>query len=304
MLLDSILIQDFTDYEVVITDDGRDNVVEEIAKEYSHIMDLKYFRNALRLGTPENWNESIRKSSGELIKIMHHDDWFSREDSLSTFVNLLGCNKDSSLAFSATKNIHKDGKTSSIFRLTSTQLEIIKNNPLSLYYRKGISIGSPSVTIFRRSVNLFFDKNIKWFVDIDFYIRLLSRNINFAYSDEPLVCVSDVAKNKVTRTIDSTIDLSERVYVFNKIKGNNLKDVKLVNSILHRLIAYDKESFKKARHVLSTNNLIFIYYLGVLLRFRALLIRIVKRQLKSLLIYLKIWSHLQGIRSLVFNKRV
>jgi len=303
MLLDSILIQDFNDYEVVITDDSSDNGVEDIAKEYSHKMYLKYFRNTLRLGSPENWNESIRLAEGEYIKPMHHDDWFADQGALRKFVAMLEVHPHADFAFCSTQNIDREGGEASIHSLTAHQLQMVRENPECLFYKK-LGIGAPSVTIFRRSSNISFDKNLKWFVDIDFYIRLLSRNINFAYSDEPLVCVSDVAQNRVTRTIDSTIDLSERVYVFNKIRRNKLSDVKFVNSILDRLIGYDKEGFKKARNILRNNHLIFIYYLGILLRFRALSIRFGKRQLKSLLIYLKIWSYLQRIGNLVSNKRV
>lgn len=302
-LLDSIAIQDFKNFEVIITDDSSSDDVERVVHEYGDILSVRYTRNVRRLGTPENWNESIRLATGEYIKIMHHDDWFSREDSLSSFVMMLEHNADSSLAFSAGWNVYGKGRTPSIYRLTPEQLKTIRNDRFSLYYRKGIAIGAPSQTIFRKSANLFFDRNLKWFVDIDFYIRLLNNNPNFVYSEEPLVCVSDIAESRVTRTIDSTSDLSERIYVFNKIKENNLKDVKLVNSISHRLIEYDEESFKKARSILRNNNLIFIYYLGVLLRFRVSSARFVKRQLKSLLIYLRIWSHLQGIRSLIFGKR-
>ncbi len=301
-LLDSVAIQDFKDFEVIITDDSSTRDIERLVEEYRDPLPIRYTRNERRLGTPDNWNESIRLARGEYIKIMHHDDWFSREDSLSTFVNLLRCNRDSSFAFSATKNVYEDGETASTVILTRKQLQMIRDDPFDLYYTKGISIGSPSVTIFRKSVNLLFDRNIKWFVDIDFYIRLLNNNPNFVYSEEPLVCVSDIAKNRVTRTVDSVVDLSERIYVFNKIKRNKLDNLRFIDSILHRLTQYDNQAFKKVRNICRNNNLLFVYHLAALLKLRALSIRFLKRQLKSLLSHLGVWSYLKEIRRFVLNR--
>ena len=44
-----------------------------------------YYKNIKVLGTPENWNESIRKAKGAWIKLMHDDDWFANENSLQKF---------------------------------------------------------------------------------------------------------------------------------------------------------------------------------------------------------------------------
>lgn len=301
-LLDSIANQDFKNFEVIITDDSSTDDVERLVQEYRDVLPIRYTRNAGRLGTPENWNESIRLARGEYIKIMHHDDWLDRKESLSTYVSLLERNVGTSFAFSATRNVYGDGKASRIFRLTPRQLRIIKNDPLSLYYKKGIAIGSPSGTIFRKSVDLFFDKNTKWFVDIDFYIRLLDNNPNFAYSEEPLVCVSDIAESRVTRTIDSVVDLSERIYVFNKIKRNKLDDLRFIGSILRRLTQYDNQDFKKARNICRNNNLISVYYLAAFLKFKVLSIRFLKRQLKLLLSYLGVWNYLRKIRRLMLSR--
>ena len=86
-LLDSILTQTYTDYEIVITDDSPDNSVAEIVERFKTKAEIRYFKNVQPLGTPENWNEAIRKANGQWIKIMHNDDWFARKDSLQIFYN-------------------------------------------------------------------------------------------------------------------------------------------------------------------------------------------------------------------------
>src|SRR5580658_11022921 len=84
-LLESISIQTFRDFEVVITDDSPDQAVRDLCDSYSGRFPLTYVRNERPLGTPENWNEAIRRSSGEWIKVMHDDDWFADKDSLGVF---------------------------------------------------------------------------------------------------------------------------------------------------------------------------------------------------------------------------
>ena len=75
-LLETIFIQTFTDFEVVITDDSPDNVIFEFIQNYYPGKNIRYFKNKYALGTPENWNECIRKANGSWIKMMHDDDWF------------------------------------------------------------------------------------------------------------------------------------------------------------------------------------------------------------------------------------
>lgn len=78
-LLRSIESQTFTDYEIIITDDSSDNAIEEYVKEYSFI---NYTHNIPSLGHIYNWNAAIEKATGEYIKIMFSDDWFTYDDSL------------------------------------------------------------------------------------------------------------------------------------------------------------------------------------------------------------------------------
>ena len=70
-LLESVKVQSFTDYEVVVTDDSPDGSVEEVVRR-AEVPGMVYVRNAVRKGATGNWNEAVRHASGEYIKIMHH----------------------------------------------------------------------------------------------------------------------------------------------------------------------------------------------------------------------------------------
>ena len=182
--IDSVLMQTFTDYEIIITDDSTTDIVKDFVITYNKRDIIKYYKNLLKLGTPENWNEAIRKSSGEYIKILHHDDWLNYDDSLAKYVALLDDNPEVDFAFSATQAKFPGGENW-VHRISSADVAKIEENVLNLY--TGILIGSPSATIYKKKTGLFFDVNLKWIVDIEFYIRQICINKKVAYSTDLLV---------------------------------------------------------------------------------------------------------------------
>lgn len=232
-VINSIIEQDFNDYEIIITDDTPDNSVKKLIDEFDFQGRLKYFKNRQALGTPENWNEAIRKAQGEYIKIIHHDDFFTYNYSLKEFVKMLDENPDSDFAFSSSLNLDQDFNTINQHNPTLQQLGQIKNRPDNLFFTA--IIGAPSATIFRNNKSIFFDKSLKWFVDMDFYIRMLKFNNQFIYNGKPLISTVD-APLRVTHDClsDQRILIDEMLVVLNKITKNNLKDIKFLRFLTSR----------------------------------------------------------------------
>ncbi len=195
--IDSVLDQTFTDYEIIITDDSPTDIVFDLVQEYRLEGKIQYYKNAVPLGSPENWNEAIRFSKGEYIKIMHHDDYFADENSLFEFVKMLDENPNSDFAFSATfiKDIKRN--TSRVHYPSKEQIINLRNDPYVLFL--GNFVGPPSSVIHRRNVEIIYDKNLKWVVDFDFYIRHLAENNFFIYSDKPLIINISGDLHNVTR---------------------------------------------------------------------------------------------------------
>ena len=211
-LLDSISMQNYLDYEIIISDDSPDYTVYDVLSDY-HNLKIIYQKNNISLGSPENWNESIRLSSGEYIKIMHHDDWFANEDSLYKFVKMLDENPDSDFAFSGSLNVSSE--QSRVHFMTESKAVEIRNSPDCLF--TGNFIGAPSATIYRRK-DTKFDENLKWLVDLEFYIRLLRENNNFIFTTEPLVSIG-ISETQVTNDCinNRTLENFEYTYVYDKL---------------------------------------------------------------------------------------
>ena len=100
-LLDSIAIQTFRDFEVIVSDDSKSEAVFNLIKEYPEL-NIRYYKNLPSLGTPANWNSAIRQASGEWIKLIHDDDWFASPDSLKVFASY--ADQGSKFIFSAYAN--------------------------------------------------------------------------------------------------------------------------------------------------------------------------------------------------------
>lgn len=222
-LLDSIQIQLFTNFEVVVTDDSPDENLKELCLIFEEKFQIKYFKNKNALGSPANWNYAISKAEGEWIKIMHADDWFASEKSLSAFVAAIKGN--SSFIFSAYSNVDSSHNSSNPNRLSQLELMILKNSPYNLFKKN--FIGHPSTTLIKRIRDgIFYDENIKWVVDFDYYIRYLSLYKSFIYVETPLINIG-IHENQITKSSFriKEIEIPENLYLLKKIGLNKLKNI-------------------------------------------------------------------------------
>lgn len=212
----SILDQTFTDFEVIIADDSTNTEVKELLDEFEFYGKLKYFHNESPLGTPRNWNYCISKASGDYIKILHHDDWFSSNTSLQTMVDLLESSPGLEFVFCGCNNLSIDELSSFHYCISAKRFIELKSHPELLF--KDNVIGAPSVTLFKKTT-VTFDENIKYLVDIEFYINLLKRHTKFAYTTDALINMG----NEVSKVTYSIINNKSKLvfeysYTFNKLE--------------------------------------------------------------------------------------
>ena len=148
-LLDSLWNQTFQDFEIVVTDNSDDDIIEEICEFYR--IGIKYKKNPNK-GMAPNTNEAIKESSGKLIKILYMDDYLLHDEVLETIVKkfkngwlISGADNNSNPHW--TEDIHTG------------------NNKL----------GSPSALTMENDSPLLFDESLTWLLDVDLYKRLHKR---------------------------------------------------------------------------------------------------------------------------------
>lgn len=255
-LLDSLTIQGVRNFEVIITDDSPDQSVQDLIGLYSEKLTIRYFKNLTPLGTPENWNEAIRQAKGEWIKLMHDDDWFSLDTSLQEYVDAIKQNPRIDFFFSAYNNVAIDTKIeiaaikpniqaqnhlipefqdrdNLIKKADRFRIRQLKQNSVTLLSKN--IIGPPSVVIHKSDQKYNYDKNLKWLVDMDFYMRYLE-NHDVAYIDKALVNIG-LSEEQVTKSssLVREVEIPEHFRILEKTGIQSLKNL-LVYDAWWRLI--------------------------------------------------------------------
>ena len=182
-LLESIAIQSYKRYEIIISDDSPDETVKQLVDRFTSSLPIHYSKNDPAAGSPYNWNIAMKKAGGEWIILMHDDDWFALPTSLQKFAEAA---RDTTrdFIFSACNNIYASGREVPEF-LDGWKKEMLEENTLNLFFLN--MIGHPSTVMHRKDDNILYDSQFKWVVDIDFYIRYLQQHNGYAYIHEMLV---------------------------------------------------------------------------------------------------------------------
>ena len=264
--LQSIEMQTFKDFEIIITDDSKSNEILNIVNSFKDKVSIKYYKNVPAKGSPENWNESIKHAIGKYIKILHHDDYFYKEDSLEKLVGLLDENPESKVVFCSSRHVDSSYKSVSSHILKKENMLKVSDNPNILFMRN--LIGAPSIMMYHRDVNIYFDKRMKWLVDLDFYIQILKKN-SFVYTKEELVCINIIEENRITYQCrnNKEINIYEHIILLNKLGFDKLPVI--YKYYLFKLfIRFDFKSFdeiKKFELIRKKNDFKILFFIVKLL---------------------------------------
>lgn len=225
-LLDSIKQQTFKDYEVIVTDDSPDDSVRDVVLQYKED-NIRYYKNSMSLGSPANWNEAIKKAEGEYIKIMHHDDYFTSPFSLQKIANALQIYEFVFVQSNHVINNEIVSQHNPSVRDVNKYIE----NPIKLLL--GNIIGAPSAVAYKKNL-LVYDERLKWFVDVEFYVRYL-RSISsedVCYITEPLVNIG-VDPGRVTNDCINNHFLVYEEFFYSLIKGYEMDLYNLRNVCIY-----------------------------------------------------------------------
>lgn len=221
-LLRTIEIQTFKDFEVVISDHSIDDKLIEVIDQFKNKFEIIYFKNENdRKNGPANTNTAISKCSGDIIKIMFHDDFFYDDESLEKINNCFDQNVDWVVCGSNhTKN---DGNSFYWDFYPKWNDDIIR----------GVNtIGSPSVLSARKEVfeKNKFDTNLVMLMDCDFYCNLKKTYGDPVYYDDVLI-TNRVHEHQISQKFYSQKEYRNNLqneinYCLNKDESNFRKNSK------------------------------------------------------------------------------
>ena len=109
--LDSILTQTYSDYELIISDNGSTDGTEAICRAYAARDErIRYYRSDENRGAAWNYNRVFHLSSGEYFKWAAHDD-VCAPTLIENCANVLDNNPDVVLCFTWLDDIDEQGNT-------------------------------------------------------------------------------------------------------------------------------------------------------------------------------------------------
>lgn len=162
--LQSIKMQEFQDYEVIVSDHSTDLSIYNVCAEF-HMMPLIYMHNEKNRGSSSaNFNNAIKYCSGDIIKVLMQDDCFLNPQCLAEIAKVYD---DPFVNWSVCGSISGESaeKIASYLIPYWTPDILLGNN----------RIGSPSVLSFRNEKPLLFNEKLLWMMDCDYYYRLFKR---------------------------------------------------------------------------------------------------------------------------------
>ena len=73
--IESVLSQDYKDMELIVFDNANTDNTAEVVNSYSDDKRLKYYRTDSVVSVTDNWNNALKKSSGDYVLMMGDDDF-------------------------------------------------------------------------------------------------------------------------------------------------------------------------------------------------------------------------------------
>jgi glycosyltransferase involved in cell wall biosynthesis len=196
-LLRTIQIQTFKEFEVIVTDHSEKEYLKTKTEEYSEFFDIRYYHNTVNRGnSPSNLNTAISYCEGEIIKPMFQDDFFYDDEALEKIYYNLAGGKNSWLLCGT--NHTQDNGHNFVWNLFPRFNERLLD---------GVNtISSPSVMAFKKSVDLKFDENLIYLMDIDFYYGMRQKYGEPIYYDDILV-TNRIHPDSISSTLQNKEEL-------------------------------------------------------------------------------------------------
>ena len=178
--IESVSRQTFTDYELLVVDDGSD---DECVARYELPKTARLIRHESNRGAGAARNTGIRAGKGDYVALLDHDDvWLPGK--LEAQVAILEANPDASLAYCRCILVDDELNPKSDTRWTEKSPSA---DPLRQFL-DGCFIRSCSAVMVRREAFHevgMFDESLTGTDDGDFYMRLALHH-GFVYDPEPL----------------------------------------------------------------------------------------------------------------------
>jgi glycosyltransferase involved in cell wall biosynthesis len=174
--IESVLKQNYENYELIIVDDGSIDNTPDIIHEYSKSSKIQVFIHENNIGQAKNCNFGLNQARGTFVKLLGQDDVLM-PTYLSEVHSIFQRNNQVSLVCSFEKSIGKSGKIRALNEIPAIG-ELSGFQVQKHLLNNGNWVGGPTATMFRKetldSVGVF-NPDMKCSLDLDLWFRILSQ---------------------------------------------------------------------------------------------------------------------------------
>ena len=229
-LLDSIQIQTFKNFEILINDNSPDDSVRELVNIYSSLLPIAYEKNEPAVSAVENCIKVMRRANAPWIKIIHDDDWFNTPDALQQFADAtLHSGKD--FIFCASNQVYLETNKTEPEFLNDERKQMLDDSVFSLFFLN--VIGHPSVVMHKKDALIEYDTRFNWVLDIDFYIRYINAHGGFHYLPHTLVNIGKGSTQESYKYYKNpSVEIPEYFTLLTKYKS----DLAITNQYVFHLV--------------------------------------------------------------------
>lgn len=184
--IQSVEKQSYKNVEIIVSDDSPNEDIKIAIQSYISRLNIKYYHNQPALKSPKNWNNAIQLSSGDYYMLLHQDDWLESVHCLAIYLAAFKSNPNVSFVFCKNTAIQPDGTKLNLQYIKSL-LHEMHNKPNHIL--RANVIGPPSNTMLKKGVDIHYDEAYIWLVDVDYYVQLLNKGLQYIYLDQHLVSI-------------------------------------------------------------------------------------------------------------------
>lgn len=200
-LLASLMNQTHKEFEVVISDHSITDEIKNCLLEYG-ALNIKYIRNEYKRGSSSaNINKAISGASYDIIKPIFQDDFIYSPHCLEHIIQ-------SKASWGASQFVHTNENKSKLFNPMAPILTDRTVHGINTF-------GCPSVMFFKKNNETYFDENLIWLMDCEFYHRLWQQYGNPMVIPSVDMCIR-VWEDSVSGHVSSNTKDREYQYVKEK----------------------------------------------------------------------------------------
>jgi glycosyltransferase involved in cell wall biosynthesis len=186
--IESVLAQDFRDYELVISDDASQDDSAAVIRRYaSQDSRIRYKLHERNIGMVANWNWCLQEARAEYVKYVFGDDCLPSVNALSKMVAMLDNEPRAVIAASARLILDESSQVMEVWsELGAPGFQKGADVIIRCMQLDRNLVGEPSSLLFRRiPAARGFDPTFRQVVDQEMWFHLLE-SAGLVYTSEPL----------------------------------------------------------------------------------------------------------------------